>query len=155
MLNEHQKFYKMHAKKITHLKTYLFFLSFLILTSSCSVKNSTLKKGTEFEKNGNFKEASELYMNVLFRKNNIPEVQNALRRSAQLYISETAFSIANKNERNDQKGVVDDYYNLSQFVNRVNAFTKNINIDHLLGFYTKILKPKLNLLNDFGNFPQF
>ena len=152
MLNEHQKFYKMHAKKITHLKTYLFFLSFLILTSSCSVKNSTLKKGTEFEKNGNFKEASELYMNVLFRKNNIPEVQNALRRSAQLYISETAFSIANKNERNDQKGVVDDYYNLSQFVNRVNAFTKNINIDsQTKAIYQKNLAVYLNNEYDLAN----
>ena len=152
MLNEQKKFYKMHAKKITSLKTYLFLLPFFILTTSCSVKNSTLKKGTEFEKTGNFKEASELYMNVLFRKNNIPEVQNALRRSAQLYISETAFSIANKNERNDQKGVVDDYYNLTQFVNRVNAFTKNLDIDsQTKAIYQKNLALYLNNEYDLAN----
>lgn len=123
-----------------------------MLTSSCSVKNSTLKKGAEIEKNGNFKEASELYMNVLFRKNNIPEVQNALRRSAQLYISENAFSIANKNERNEQKGVVDDYYNLTQFVNRVNAFTKNIDIDsQTKAIYQKNLAVYLNNEYDLAN----
>ena len=142
----------MHAKKITSLKTYLFLLPFFILTTSCSVKNSTLKKGTEFEKTGNFKEASELYMNVLFRKNNIPEVQNALRRSAQLHISETAFSIANKNERNDLKGVVDDYYSLTQFVNRVNAFTKNIDIDsQTKAIYQKNLALYLNNEYDLAN----
>jgi len=142
----------MHAKKITHLKTYLFLLPFFILTISCSVKNSTLKKGTEFEKTGNFKEASELYMNVLFRKNNIPEVQNALRRSAQLYISESAFSIATKNERNDQKGVVDDYYNLTQFVNRVNTFTKNLDIDsQTKAVYQKNLAVYLNNQYDLAN----
>lgn len=152
MLNEQKKFYKMHAKKITSLKTYLFLLPFFILTTSCSVKNSTLKKGTEFEKTGNFKEASELYMNVLFRKNNIPEVQNALRRSAQLHISETAFSIANKNERNDLKGVVDDYYSLTQFVNRVNAFTKNIDIDsQTKAIYQKNLALYLNNEYDLAN----
>jgi hypothetical protein len=142
----------MHAKKITSLKKYLFLLSFLILIISCSVKNSTLKKGAEIEKNGNFKEASELYMNVLFRKNNIPEVQNALRRSAQLHISETAFSIANKNERNDLKGVVDDYYSLTQFVNRVNAFTKNIDIDsQTKAIYQKNLALYLNNEYDLAN----
>jgi hypothetical protein len=152
LLNEHKKFYKMHAKKITRLKTYLFLLPFFILIISCSVKNSTLKKGSEIEKNGNFKEASELYMNVLFRKNNIPEVQNALRRSAQLHISETAFSIANKNERNDQKGVVDDYYSLTQFVNRVNAFTKNIDIDsQTKAIYQKNLALYLNNEYDLAN----
>lgn len=147
-----KKFYKMHAKKITSLKTYLFLLSFFMLTSSCSVKNSTLKKGAEIEKNGNFKEASELYMNVLFRKNNIPEVQNALRRSAQLHISETAFSIATKNERNDQKGVVDDYFSLSQFVNRVNAFAKNLDIDsQTKAIYQKNLAVYLNNEYDLAN----
>lgn len=152
MLNEQKKFYKMHAKKITHLITALFLVLFFILITSCSVKNSTLKKGVEFEKNGNFKEASELYMNVLFRKNNIPEVQNALRRSAQLYISENAFSIATKNERNDLKGVVDDYYNLSQFVNRVNAFTKNLVIDsQTMAIYQKNLAIYLNNTYDLGN----
>jgi hypothetical protein len=152
LLNEHKKFYKMHAKKITRSKTYLFLLPFFILITSCSVKNSTLKKGNEFEKNGNFKEASELYMNVLFRKNNIPEVQNALRRSAQLHISETAFSIANKNERNDLKGVVDDYYSLTQFVNRVNAFTKNIDIDsQTKAIYQKNLALYLNNEYDLAN----
>jgi hypothetical protein len=152
LLNEHKKFYKMHAKKITRSKTYLFLLPFFILITSCSVKNSTLKKGAEIEKNGNFKEASELYMNVLFRKNNIPEVQNALRRSAQLHISETAFSIANKNERNDLKGVVDDYYSLTQFVNRVNAFTKNIDIDsQTKAIYQKNLALYLNNEYDLAN----
>ena len=152
MLNEQKKFYKMHAKKIIHLITALFLVLFFILITSCSVKNSTLKKGVEFEKNGNFKEASELYMNVLFRKNNIPEVQNALRRSAQLYISENAFSIATKNERNDLKGVVDDYYNLSQFVNRVNAFTKNLVIDsQTMAIYQKNLAIYLNNTYDLGN----
>jgi hypothetical protein len=135
----------MHPKKITYLKTYLFLLPFTILIISCSIKNSTLKKGIEFEKNGNFKEASELYMNVLFRKNNIPELQNALRRSAQLYISENAFSIATKSEMNDLKGVVDNYYNLSQFVNRVNAHTKNLYIDsQTKAIYQKNLEVFLN-----------
>ena len=152
LLNEQKKFYKMHAKKITHLITALFLVLFFILITSCSVKNSTLKKGTEFEKNGNFKDASELYMNVLFRKNNIPEVQNALRRSAQLYISENAFSIATKNKRNDLKGVVDDYYNLSQFVNRVNAFTKNLDIDsQTKAIYQKNLTVYLNNEYDIAN----
>jgi len=119
----------MYAKEITKIKKHLFFISFFFLIASCSVKNSTLKKGAEFEKNGNFKQASELYMNVLFRKNNIPEVQNALRKSTQLHISETAFSISNKNEKNDEEGVVEEYYNLSEFVRRVNTFTKNLDID--------------------------
>ena len=85
MLNEHQKFYKMHAKKITHLKTYLFFLSFLILTSSCSVKNSTLKKGTEFEKKGNFKEASKSKDNDL--KNRYEELKANYETALQKIIS--------------------------------------------------------------------
>ncbi len=142
----------MHAKKTILLKKHLFLISFFFLIVSCSIKNSTLKKGTEFEKNGNFKQASELYMNVLFRKNNIPEVQNALRRSAQLYISETAFSISNKNERSDEEGVVEEYYNLSQFVNRVNAFTKNLNIDsQTKAVYQKNLDVYLNKQYDLAN----
>ena len=101
----------------------------LLITFSCSVKNATLKKGAEMEKLGNFKQASELYLGVLYRKPNLPEIENALRRSAQLYISESAFSIANKNEKGDKEGVVNEYYNLNNFVNQVNAFTKNLDID--------------------------
>lgn len=101
----------------------------LLITFSCSVKNSTLKKGAEMEKLGNFKQASELYLGVLYRKPNLPEIENALRRSAQLHISETAFSIATKNEKGDKEGVVNEYYNLNTFVNQVNAFTKNLDID--------------------------
>ena len=95
----------------------------------CSVKNSTLKNGAEMEKLGNFKQASELYLGVLYRKPNLPEIENALRRSAQLHISETAFTIATKNEKGDKEGVVNEYYNLNGFVNQVNAFTKNLDID--------------------------
>lgn len=101
----------------------------LLITFSCSVKNSTLKKGAEMEKLGNFKQASELYLGVLYRKSNLPEIENALRRSAQLHISETAFTIATKNEKGDKEGVVNEYYNLNGFVNQVNAFTKNLDID--------------------------
>lgn len=101
----------------------------LLITFSCSVKNSTLKKGAEMEKLGNFKQASELYLGVLYRKPNLPEIENALRRSAQLHISETAFSIATKNEKGDKEGVVNEYYNLNTFVNQVNAFIKNLDID--------------------------
>lgn len=101
----------------------------LLITFSCSVKNSTLKKGAEMEKLGNFKQASELYLGILYRKQNLPEIENALRRSAQLHISETAFSIATKNEKGDKEGVVNEYYNLNTFVNQVNAFTKNLDID--------------------------
>ena len=46
------------------------------------------------------------------KKPNLPEIENALRRSAQLHISETAFSIATKNEKGDKEGVVNEYYNL-------------------------------------------
>jgi len=81
------------------------------------------------EKLGNFKQASELYLGVLYRKPNLPEIENALRRSAQLHISETAFTIATKNEKGDKEGVVNEYYNLNGFVNQVNAFTKNLDID--------------------------
>ena len=101
----------------------------LLITFSCSVKNSTLKKGAEMEKLGNFKQASELYLGVLYRKPNLPEIENSLRRSAQLHISETAFTIATKNEKGDKEGVVNEYYNLNGFVNQVNAFTKNLDID--------------------------
>ena len=107
-----------------HLIPILFLLLF-----SCSVKNSTLKKGAEMEKLGNFKQASELYLGVLYRKTNLPEIENALRRSAQLHISETAFAIATKNEKEDKEGVVNEYYNLNTFVNQVNTFTKNLDID--------------------------
>ncbi|RTL10874.1 MAG: hypothetical protein EKK56_09410 [Flavobacteriaceae bacterium] len=109
------------------LKYSIVFL-FLFLFS-CSVKNTTLKKGAEMEKLGNFKQASELYLGVLYRKPNLPEIENALRRSAQLHISETAFTIATKNEKGDKEGVVNEYYNLNSFVNQVNAFTKNLDID--------------------------
>jgi hypothetical protein len=71
-----------------HLIPILFLLLF-----SCSVKNSTLKKGAEMEKLGNFKQASELYLGVLYRKTNLPEIENALRRSAQLHISETGNAV--------------------------------------------------------------
>lgn len=114
--------------KINITPKYLIVLLFLFLFS-CSVKNSTLKKGAEMEKLGNFKQASELYLGVLYRKPNLPEIENALRRSAQLHISETAFSIATKNEKKDKEGVVNEYYNLNGFVNQVNAFTKNLDID--------------------------
>lgn len=114
--------------KINITPKYLIVLLFLFLFS-CSVKNSTLKKGAEMEKLGNFKQASELYLGVLYRKPNLPEIENALRRSAQLHISETAFSIATKNEKGDKEGVVNEYYNLNGFVNQVNAFTKNLDID--------------------------
>lgn len=114
--------------KINITPKYLIVLLFLFLIS-CSVKNSTLKKGAEMEKLGNFKQASELYLGVLYRKPNLPEIENALRRSAQLHISETAFSIATKNEKGDKEGVVNEYYNLNGFVNQVNAFTKNLDID--------------------------
>ena len=114
--------------KINITPKYLIVLLFLFLFS-CSVKNSTLKKGAEMEKLGNFKQASELYLSVLYRKPNLPEIENALRRSAQLHISETAFSIATKNEKGDKEGVVNEYYNLNGFVNQVNAFTKNLDID--------------------------
>ncbi|MBE9576035.1 hypothetical protein IM755_04870 [Flavobacterium aquaticum] len=88
-----------------------------------------MKKGAEMEKAGNFKQASELYLGVLFKKPNLPEIENALRRSAQLHISETAFSIATKNEKGDKEGVVNEYFNLNSFVNQVNYFTKNLDID--------------------------
>ena len=114
--------------KINITPKYLIVLLFLFLIS-CSVKNSTLKKGAEMEKLGNFKQASELYLGVLYRKPNLPEIENALRRSAQLHISETAFTIATKNEKGDKEGVVNEYYNLNGFVNQVNAFTKNLDID--------------------------
>ena len=112
--------------KINITPKYLIVFLFII---SCSVKNSTLKKGAEMEKLGNFKQASELYLGVLYRKPNLPEIENALRRSAQLHISETAFTIATKNEKGDKEGVVNEYYNLNGFVNQVNAFTKNLDID--------------------------
>ena len=114
--------------KINITPKYLIVFLFLFIIS-CSVKNSTLKKGAEMEKLGNFKQASELYLGVLYRKSNLPEIENALRRSAQLHISETAFTIATKNEKGDKEGVVNEYYNLNGFVNQVNAFTKNLDID--------------------------
>ena len=114
--------------KLNITPKYLTALFFLLLFS-CSVKNSTLKKGAEMEKLGNFKQASELYLGVLYKKPNLPEIENALRRSAQLHISETAFAIATKNEKGDKEGVVNEYYNLNTFVNQVNAFTKNLDID--------------------------
>lgn len=114
--------------KLNITPKYLTALFFLLLFS-CSVKNSTLKKGAEMEKLGNFKQASELYLGVLYRKPNLPEIENALRRSAQLHISETAFAIATKNEKGDKEGVVNEYYNLNTFVNQVNTFTKNLDID--------------------------
>ena len=114
--------------KINITPKYLIVFLFLFIIS-CSVKNSTLKKGAEMEKLGNFKQASELYLGVLYRKPNLPEIENALRRSAQLHISETAFTIATKNEKGDKEGVVNEYYNLNGFVNQVNAFTKNLDID--------------------------
>jgi hypothetical protein len=83
--------------KINITPKYLIVFLFLFIIS-CSVKNSTLKKGAEMEKLGNFKQASELYLGVLYRKPNLPEIENALRRSAQLHISETAFTIATKKE---------------------------------------------------------
>ena len=114
--------------KLNITPKYLTALFFLLLFS-CSVKNSTLKKGAEMEKLGNFKHASELYIGVLYRKPNLPEIENALRRSAQLHITETAFAIATKNEKGDKEGVVNEYYNLNTFVNQVNTFTKNLDID--------------------------
>jgi tetratricopeptide (TPR) repeat protein len=114
--------------KLNFTPKYLIVFLFLFIIS-CSVKNSTLKKGAEMEKLGNFKQASELYLGVLYRKPNLPEIENALRRSAQLHISETAFTIATKNEKGDKEGVVNEYYNLNGFVNQVNAFTKNLDID--------------------------
>lgn len=114
--------------KLNFTPKYLSVLLFLFLFA-CSVKNSTLKKGAEMEKAGNFKQASELYLGVLFKKPNLPEIENALRRSAQLHISETAFSIATKNEKGDKEGVVNEYFNLNSFVNQVNYFTKNLDID--------------------------
>jgi tetratricopeptide (TPR) repeat protein len=114
--------------KINITPKYLIVFLFLFIIS-CSVKNSTLKKGAEMEKLGNFKQATELYLGVLYRKPNLPEIENALRRSAQLHISETAFTIATKNEKGDKEGVVNEYYNLNGFVNQVNAFTKNLDID--------------------------
>ncbi len=114
--------------KLNFTPKYSIVFLFLFLFS-CSIKNTTLKKGAEMEKLGNFKQASELYLGVLYRKSNLPEIENALRRSAQLHISETAFSIATKNEKGDKEGVVNEYYNLNGFVNQVNAFTKNLDID--------------------------
>ena len=114
--------------KINITPKYSIVFLFLFLFS-CSIKNTTLKKGAEMEKLGNFKQASELYLGVLYRKPNLPEIENALRRSAQLHISETAFTIATKNEKGDKEGVVNEYYNLNGFVNQVNAFTKNLDID--------------------------
>ena len=114
--------------KLNFTPKYSIVFLFLFLFS-CSIKNTTLKKGAEMEKLGNFKQASELYLGVLYRKQNLPEIENALRRSAQLHISETAFTIANKNEKGDKEGVVNEYYNLNGFVNQVNAFTKNLDID--------------------------
>lgn len=136
--------------KLNFTPKYIIALLFLILFS-CSVKNSTLKKGAEMEKLGNFKQASELYLSVLYRKSNLPEIENALRRSAQLHISETAFSIATKNEKNDKEGVVNEYYNLNAFVNQVNAFTKNIDIDQQTkAIYTKNLDQYLIGQYDLG-----
>jgi tetratricopeptide (TPR) repeat protein len=114
--------------KLNFTPKYSIVFLFLFLFS-CSIKNTTLKKGAEMEKLGNFKQASELYLGVLYRKPNLPEIENALRRSAQLHISETAFTIATKNEKGDKEGVVNEYYNLNGFVNQVNAFTKNLDID--------------------------
>ena len=114
--------------KLNFTPKYSIVFLFLFLFS-CSIKNTTLKKGAEMEKLGNFKQASELYLGVLYRKSNLPEIENALRRSAQLHISETAFTIATKNEKGDKEGVVNEYYNLNGFVNQVNAFTKNLDID--------------------------
>ena len=123
----------------------------LLITISCSVKNSTLKKGAEMEKLGNFKQASELYLGVLYRKQNLPEIENALRRSAQLHISETAFAIATKNEKGDKEGVVNEYYNLNNFVNQVNAFTKNLYIDQQTkAIYNKNLDQYLVVQYDLG-----
>ena len=123
----------------------------LLITISCSVKNSTLKKGAEMEKLGNFKQASELYLGVLYRKHNLPEIENALRRSAQLHISETAFAIATKNEKGDKEGVVNEYYNLNNFVNQVNAFTKNLYIDQQTkAIYNKNLDQYLVVQYDLG-----
>ena len=114
--------------KLNFTPKYSIVFLFLFLFS-CSIKNTTLEKGAEMEKLGNFKQASELYLGVLYRKPNLPEIENALRRSAQLHISETAFTIATKNEKGDKEGVVNEYYNLNGFVNQVNAFTKNLDID--------------------------
>lgn len=114
--------------KLNFTPKYSIVFLFLFLFS-CSIKNTTLKKGAEMEKLGNFKQASELYLGVLYRKSNLPEIENALGRSAQLHISETAFTIATKNEKGDKEGVVNEYYNLNTFVNQVNAFTKNLDID--------------------------
>ena len=114
--------------KLNFTPKYSIVFLFLFLFS-CSIKNTTLKKGAEMEKLGNFKQASELYLGVLYRKPNLPEIENALRRSAQLHMSETAFTIATKNEKGDKEGVVNEYYNLNGFVNQVNAFTKNLDID--------------------------
>lgn len=136
--------------KLNFTKKYFIALS-LLFVFACSVKNATLKKGAEMEKAGNFKQASELYLGVLYRKQNLPEIENALRRSAQLHISETAFTIANKNEKGDKEGVVNEYYNLNTFVNQVNAFTKNLDIDpQTKAIYNKNLDQYLISQYDLG-----
>ena len=136
--------------KINITPKYLIVLLFLFLFS-CSVKNATLKKGAEMENQGNFKQASELYLGVLYRKSNLPEIENALRRSAQLHISETAFTIANKNEKGDKEGVVNDYYQLTSFITQVNAFTKNLDVDlQTKAIYNKNLDQYLATQYDLG-----
>jgi len=128
-----------------------FYLLIFFISISCSVKNSTLKRGAEMEKQGSFKQASELYLSVLYRKSNLPEIENALRRSAQLHISETAFTIANKNEKGDKEGVVNDYYQLTSFITQVNAFTKNLDVDlQTKAIYNKNLDQYLTTQYDLG-----
>jgi len=112
---------------IPKLKITTFFLIFLLF--NCSVKNATLKKGADLEAKGAFKEASELYLNILNKKSKYPEIENALKRSMQLYLTDAQNEIALKHQKNDREGVVTSFFQLNNLMNQVEKHAINAEID--------------------------
>jgi len=109
-------------------------LIIIIFITGCAVKKMT-KQAEQFEKAAMFKEASDMYYQVLLKKPAKAELKIALKRTGQLYYEELAGEVKNSFNRGEYKETVYYYMEATDMLSKYNRTGVSIKPDPAMERY--------------------
>ncbi len=109
-------------------KTLVFLVLIIVFLPACQVKK-TMKKATEFEAAGMFKDAADMYFQALQLNPKKAEIKIDLKRCGQLYLEELSEEISQSYHQGDYKTTVYDYVAATAYVDKLARVGVNLKID--------------------------
>jgi len=109
------------------ITTFLIF-SMLIAFSGCATKK-LLKRASELESSGRFKQAAELYYQAALARPGKPEVMAGLQRSGFMFVEDRQQEIVQSYNQGDYQKVVYDFLEVESFVRKVRGAGVDLQID--------------------------